>query len=143
MLFSLTAYARLGETEDQLVARFGQSSLKTNGPLGPYFEFTKTGFVIKISLVNNHSGWEIYEKNTGDAITNEEQKQLLEINSLDKKWALTSPSNAADKTWMKEDGSTAIRSDMGSSKIEFKSKECIDAEAAGYKKAHYSSTEGF
>jgi hypothetical protein len=145
-LLCLPAYARLGETESQLVARFGNPDQDhTTGQFGQYQEldFQKTGFTISIVLLNGHSAKEIYRKTTGDPITEEEQRNLLFINSGKQRWIETTPPGDAKFAWLRDDASVAIRTDVGGSQFIFESTEYLAAEAAAYKKAHYSSTIGF
>jgi len=75
-----TVWARLGETEDQLLARYGGVTSKkfiaANGKseLVPYYDitFSKSGFSIEVILVQGVSAEELIFKTSEDKMTDDE-----------------------------------------------------------------------
>ena len=150
LLVSLTipAWARLGETEDQLIARYGKEIHKqkneANGQQVGWTDllFGKSGFQIEVMLFNGVSSKETFWKTAGDETTDDEIKTLLNDNAQDHAWNKEAPedSQGISRKWQRDDGAVA---GFESGRFYVKAKELIDAEAAAYKAAHAASLEGF
>jgi hypothetical protein len=142
LIVSLTgpAWARLGETEDQLIARYGDPTNKgSGGPVGEktsWIHFKKSGFDIEVILFNGVSSQEHITNSQGDGMTTQEIKTLLDANAQGHAWKELS----GGQNWQRDDGALASINGSG---LLFQSKELIDAEAAAYKAAHARSLEGF
>jgi hypothetical protein len=106
-------YARLGETESELVHRFGQPTTRTSHSisaqgkvwaLGPTLGFRQDGWAISCDLVDGKCVRVEYGKQ-GDW-TEEQIQQVLTANSQDGKWIeTTSPSiGTFGRTWKRTDG---------------------------------------
>lgn len=111
-----SAWARLGETEGELVARFGKESLRSNHSivtqgkshtLGPVLFFKQDDWSINCYLIDNKCMRISYAK-PGD--WSEDQIRLvLNSNSQGAQWGETSKPSIAklQRTWKRIDGSTA------------------------------------
>ena len=163
-VISLTApaWARLGETEAQLIARYGDVIGKDHIAAGvgqvavavDRLHFKKSGFDISVALFNGVSAKEEIANKQGDMLTDQEIKTLLDANAQGHTWkGVTGPNgfplwpqdngmvvNANGKMWQRDDAAVAIADGGG---FTIKSKELIDAEIAAYKAAHVHSLEGF
>jgi hypothetical protein len=141
-----TARARLGETPDQLVARYGQPLKETDqkgeGGKIPLAEvvFQKGGFEIDVTLVDGISVAESFKKINGEALTTSEVRTLLAANSQGHEWA--APRVIKDeKCWARDDSATASLAQDGSFTI--KSRELIHKEAVAKKLEARPNLEGF
>ena len=157
------AWARLGETSDQLVARYGGLS---NLMRGVFFScdavhvdlhwilFHKSGFEIVVALFNGVSSMEEINTSQRDSMTDQEIKTLLDANAQDHhtwkevtgggvtQWPQDNGTTSliGGKVWLRDDGAMACANGTG---FTIKSKELIDAEVAAHKAAHVHSLEGF
>ena len=142
---STQAWARLGETADQIVDRYGQplSQLdqKAQGRdiAMTRLTFQKNGFEILVSLVDGVSDQEAFRKMNGDPLTLAEIRTLLNINAQGSSWE--QPMNSdGEKVWTRDDGTTA---EVNGSLITITSKDMLDKEAAAKKATMAPSLEGF
>ena len=153
------AHARLGETIDQLTARYGPGAknggVPTAGSPVTVMELHKQNWTIIISLINGISVEEKYTKPGG--VDDASIQTLLEINSEGHTWKLTqsSPSliaamiptpNSVGKRWDRDDGAVATLQAGMRTFFTIESKQLVDAEtslAAAQKKAHEASLNGF
>ncbi len=152
------AHARLGETVDQLTARYGPGG--TAGAPTADFPvsvkiFHKQNWTIIVSFIDGLSVGEKYQKPGG--VDDASVQTLLDINAEGHTWNLTQsgPSfmasliptpNAVGKKWGRDDGAVATL--QAGMRIFFtvESKQLVDAEAAlaaAQKKAHEASLQGF
>ena len=87
-LATLSARARLGETEDQIVSRFGTPSdapkFEDDLPGVAYKLFSKQNFTIYIGLLDGKSAYERYQTDGG--VTDALIRQLLDIESQGHTW---------------------------------------------------------
>ena len=111
-----SAHARLGETETEMIARFGQPALRSkhstiaqgkSWDLGPSFYFRQDDWQIHCDLIDGRCVRIRYGK-VGD--WTEEQIQLvLAYNCQGIKWTETSNQSLTKlkRTWKRSDGATA------------------------------------
>jgi hypothetical protein len=140
------AWGRLGETEDELVARYGQPlsemDQKAEGNKIPLAElvFQKSGFEINVSLSDGISNAESFRKLNGDTIAFSEVQTLLTSNSQGIGWEAPQ-TMGDDKQWGRDDG--AIATLIGGRILSIKSKALIDKETAAKKLVSTPSLDGF
>ncbi len=134
------AQARLGETPDQVVARFGTCIHSSIIPSGHdaglnLEEFDTQGFTITV-LFKVVSVDETYQAD--GKLTENQIQALLVANSEGHQWK-ESPNNREGRFWTRDDEATARLIDTG---FEFKSKFLVDKEAS-FRKAQHPNVEGF
>ena len=140
------ARARLGESADQLVVRYGQplSEVDQKGEGGkiPLADvvFEKGGFRIKVTLTNGLSVAESIQKIDGQPLTLNEIRILLTINAQGHGWEAPQMVQG-EKLWTRDDSATARLAQDGSFTI--KSAELISAQAVAKKLQSNPSLEGF
>jgi hypothetical protein len=143
---SASAQARLGETPDQLVARYGQplkeDDQKAEGAKISMANvvFQKGGFEIDVTITGGFSVQEIFKKLNGSPITVPEARILLAANSQDHEW------NAPVKTkeslvWTRDDNAVATLSSNGSMVI--RSRELAAEEAGAKSLEEHPTLDGF
>jgi hypothetical protein len=140
-----TARARLGETADQLVARYGpplkETDQKSEGDkiASANVVFQKGGFQIEVTLVDGISEAETFNKINGDGLSLGEVRTLLSDNSQGYGWE--APRMVGNqKKWMRDDGAVAAL-DQGF--LTIKSRELIAKEATAKKLENQPSLDGF
>jgi hypothetical protein len=88
-----TAHARIGETVEQLDARYGKPTRTTAGPTGAArFEkrtYKNEGLTIEVFVYVGRSHQEIYKMPEGE-LSPEQVQKILEDNSFGSKWERTS-----------------------------------------------------
>ena len=142
-----TARARLSETADQLVTRYGQPlSEKDQKGEGDKIAlanvvFQKGGFEIDVTLSDGISVAESFKKINGDALTVGEVRTLLNDNSQGYEWEAPRTIQG-EKLWTRDDNATARLAQDGSV-ITIKSKELMRKEAVAKKLERAPSLEGF
>ena len=147
MLFfivSLTgsAWARLGETEEQLIARYGDvlGHEHVGADAGHVavdkLQFKKTGFNIEVTIFHGVSAQEDISNAQGDGMTAQEVKTLLDANTDGHAWTAV----AGGQYWKRDDGALAT---FNGGFLRLQAKDLMDAEAEAYKTAHARSLEGF
>jgi hypothetical protein len=143
----ITARARLSETADQLVARYGQQLKETDqkgdGDKSPSADviFQKGGFQVEVTLADGISVAESFKKINGEALSLEEVRTLLNANSQGHEWAAPQIVDG-EKLWIRDDSAAARLAQDGSSLI-IKSKELMSKEAEAKKLEHHPSLDGF
>jgi hypothetical protein len=141
-----TARARLGETGDQLAARYGQPLSEVDqkaeeGQLALVFPiFQKNGFEIDASLSDGISVSESFKKLNGNALTIGETRILLTDNSQGHEWEAPQAVDGG-KLWTRDDGAAAQLSRDGS--LVIKSRELMSAETAAKRLERHPSLDGF
>jgi hypothetical protein len=140
------AKARLGETADQLVARYGQPLSETDQkgegtkiPLANVV-FQKGGFEIDVTITNGVSVSEVFKKLNGSSIATDEARYLLTANAQGRDWEAPHIVNG-DKVWKRDDNATALLSADGS--LTIRSRELVVEEAAAKRIEQRPSLEGF
>jgi len=134
------AQARLGETPDQITARFGNGGPFFIIPGGPHDglkqqEFRKQGFDIQV-LFTDFSVGETYT--AGSKLTEDQIQALLAANSEGHPWKESATGNGS-RFWTRDDGATARFMDT---QFEFKSKLVVDKEER-WKQSQLPSVNGF
>jgi hypothetical protein len=135
------AQARLGETPNQVAARFGKGvPLYLIPHIGPWVglhlqEFKKQGFEIQV-LFTHISVGETYR--ACSELTESQIQALLAANSQGHSWK-EDGSSGVIRTWIRDDGAKARLAEL---QFEFKSKFLVDKEEA-WSKAQLPSVDGF
>ena len=116
---TVSAHARIGETPDQLVARYGQPlnevDQKAEGTKIALANvtFQKGGYEIDVIIIGGFSAQEIFKKLNSQPITIEEARVLLNANSQGRIW--NAPIKDSDAvTWNRDDNAVAELSSDGS-----------------------------
>jgi len=141
-----TAQARLGETADQLVARYGDSLSQTDQKAegdkiaSSKVVFQKGGFQIDVTFSDGISVAESFKKLNGAALTAEEVQTLLNANSQGHGWEAPRMVQGG-KLWTRDDSATAQLAQDGS--LTIKSKELISKETVAKKVEHAPTLDGF
>jgi hypothetical protein len=140
------AFARIGETPDQLVARYGQPlnevDQKAEGAKIPLARvtFQKGGFQIDVTINNGLSVQEIFKKLNSQPISVDEARILLNANAQGMAWA--APQQKPDSTeWIRDDNAVAQLSQDGSMVI--RSRELTSEEASAKHLEQHPSLDGF
>jgi len=140
----LPASARLGETENQLVVRYGQETGKADAedPDAPIairiLTFHKSGFRIMVTLFHDVSAKEnVGRDNDFDVWPERLIKSMLAVYSQGQTWRIMSNGG-----WQRDDGTTAsYKFPRG---FQVKSRGLIDAEEASKRRPQPSENpEGF
>jgi len=140
------AQARLGETADQLVARYGQPLSETDQkgeagkiPLANVI-FEKGGFQVIVTLTNGVSVAESIHKLNGQPLTLTEIRTLLTVNSQGHGWEAPQMVQG-EKWWTRDDNATAQLAQTGS--LTIKSPVLLSEQAVAKKLESNPSLEGF
>jgi hypothetical protein len=140
------AFARIGETPDQLVARYGQPlnevDQKADGAKLPLAKvtFQKGGFQIDVTIIGGVSVEEKFKKLNGKPITLEEARTLLGANAQGEVW--NAPVQAdGGTTWVRDDNAVAKLGGDGGMVI--RSRELTAQEAAVKQTEQHPSLDGF
>jgi len=141
------AQARLGETADQLVQRYGQP-LSENDQKGQGDKialadvvFQKGGFQIKVTVIDGISVAEAFEKINGQPLMIGEVRTLLADNSQGHEWEAPQTVDAG-KLWVRDDNATAVANQDGTRLI-IKSRELVARETMAKRLETRPSLDGF
>jgi hypothetical protein len=143
---TVSAWARLGENADQVIARYGQplSEIDQKGEGGKiplvYLIFQKNGFEIKVSLSDGTSGAESFKKLNGDVLTIGEVRTLLGINTQGFGWEAPTGTEG-EKRWVRDDAAVATLT--GGRIFYVESKDLINKEASAQKLTSAPNLQGF
>jgi hypothetical protein len=98
------AWARIGETEEQINVRYGQSigDIPTES-FGPVRGFALPGFVVGVKFVNGTSAMEVISKNDQSDIGPQEMEALLKKHGADAQWNVDRFDKPGWKRWRSED----------------------------------------
>ncbi len=141
-----TAQARLGETADQLVARYGQPlsevDQKSDGTklALAFVVFQKGGFEVDVTLSDGKSVAELFKKLNGDPLTLTEVRTLLTVNAQGREWGPPQMGQSG-KWWTRDDNATATLGQDGS--LTIRSSELVVKEETAKKLEHAPSLDGF
>ncbi|MCE0522490.1 MAG: hypothetical protein LV480_06225 [Methylacidiphilales bacterium] len=141
-----TARARLGETADQLAARYGQPlseiDQKAEGGKLPLalVTFQKNGFQINATLSDGVSVSESFKKVNGEALTLGEVRTLLTDNSEGSGWEAPLVIDQ-QKKWTRDDGAEALLT--GNRILTITTKDFLVAKATAKKLEQAPSLDGF
>ena len=103
-------HARLGETEPELIERFGQA--EERAPFLPgtrHLVFVKQGFVIDVGLIDGTSQLEIYSlynPRSNTVLDGDKVRVLLGLESQGHRW--TPVATDSDNKWVRDDGAVAF-----------------------------------
>jgi hypothetical protein len=142
-----TAHARLGESPDQLVARYGQplseDDQKAEGAkvAANVVVFQKGGFEIQVTVTDGYSVAESFKKINGDAFTLSEVRYLLSANSQGHGWEAPQKIQG-QQVWARDDAAAARLNEEGTL-FSITSKELMNAQATAKKLERQPSLEGF
>jgi len=142
-----TAQARLGETPDQLVARYGQplseADQKAEGikVAEAVVVFQKGGFEIDVTVADGVSVQEVFKKVNGQPLTLSEARTLLNSNAQGLDWEAPVSTLGGGKLWKRDDNATALAASDGS--LVIKSRTLAVKEAVARKEEKTPSLEGF
>jgi hypothetical protein len=140
------AFARLGESGDEIVARYGQPlsqiDQKAEGAklALTFLTFQKSGFEVDVTLSGGTSVSESFRKINGEALTIAEVRTLLNSNTQGFGWE--APLVVEDqKKWTRDDGAVATLT--GGRILNLASKELLAEKSEAKKLEHQPSLEGF
>jgi hypothetical protein len=140
------AFARIGETPDQLVARYGQPLNETDQKAEgakislARVTFQKGGYQIDVTISGGLSAQETFKKLNGQAITVDEARLLLNANAQGLEWS--APEKKADAmTWTRDDNAVAQLSNDGS--LIIRSRQLTAEEITAKRLEQHPSLEGF
>ena len=111
------AWARLGESGDAVIARYGQPlsefDQKAEGGKIPLVKLTfqKNGYEIEVSLSDGISAAESFKKMNGDPLTTGDALTLLTANAQGLQWEAPQLLENGVKRWTRDDGARATLSD--------------------------------
>ena len=139
-------HARIGETPDQLVARYGQPLNEVDQkPDGTKIAlakvtFQKGGFKIEVTITDGVSQMEFYTKISGQPITVEEARVLLTANAQGMEWS--PPHQTSDAImWTRDDNAVArLGSDGG---MVIRSHQIVAQETAAKTDEQRPTLDGF
>jgi hypothetical protein len=113
------AFARVGETPDQLVARYGQPLNETDQKADgaklslARVTFQKGGYQIDVTISGGLSVQEVFKKINGQSMTVDEARLLLNANGQGMDWS--APQKKTDAiVWTRDDNAVAPLSSDGS-----------------------------
>jgi hypothetical protein len=140
------ALARIGETPDQLVARYGQPlnevDQKAEGAKIPLAKvsFQKGGYQIDVTISGGVSVQEIFKKINGQPISFDEAQILLNANSQGMVW--NAPQQTPDgKVWTRDDNAVAQLGGDGAMTI--RSHQLTAEQAVAKQLEQHPSLDGF
>jgi hypothetical protein len=98
--------ARIGETEAQVVARYGQSigDIPTE-TFGPVRGFALREYLVGVKFLNGTSAMEMISRNDQAEITSQQIDTLLKTHGADVEWKVDKFEKPDWKRWRTQDGS--------------------------------------
>ena len=144
IIATLPAFARLGETEDQCVARYGPVVLRDtdSSPLKlPLLAFAKNGFTFGALMLNAKVGLLTIQKTDKSSFSDNELDLFLAANSAGQKW-IRSDDISVNQDWVRDDGAKAEYNPFAHT-FGFASKEYLAAMAEATKADETKKTSGF
>ena len=158
LAFECHGWARLGETQDGLIARYGAGSkarAATADNPASVMIFHKQNWAITVQLIDGISVGESFQ--TAGGPKEDDVAALLADNSQGHTWTLSAPNRTllqsliptlapTTKEWRRDDGAFAFTPSPLPYCLTIKSKQLVDLDAAkdaAAKKAAESSTKGF
>jgi hypothetical protein len=143
---AVAAHARIGETPDQLVARYGQPLNETDQKAEgdkialAHVSFQKGGFQIEVTISGGLSVEEIFKKLNGQSITVDEAHILLTANAGGQNWSF--PDKGKDAiTWTRDDHALAKLTSDGTMTI--RSQDLVVQQAAAEHLKQRPTLDGF
>jgi len=104
MTVAANAFARIGEDEQQIKARYGEPG-KDLGTHGEIHEvgYVSGGFLILVDFVNGISQREGFTKPDTSPLTDQNIKDILAMNAAEGTTWQEAPGKAGDKSWYRSD----------------------------------------
>lgn len=99
LLATVPCYARLGETEDQCIARYGPETVVQTTEHAKLTKFQKDDFTIVITFWNKVAVGLIFTKTSGSDLTREEVDEIVLKSADAQGWSKPSDS-ADDLVWL-------------------------------------------
>ena len=98
----LTASARIGETEPEIVARYGKSigDIPTQS-FGKVRGFVQPGFVVGVAFVNGVSDMEMFSKNDQSDMTPAEIDKFMKTNGVGE-WKIEATGKPGWRRWRRD-----------------------------------------
>ena len=102
--FSAMAFARIGEDEKQIEARYGKAG-KDLGNHGSVHEvgYISGGFMILVDFVNGVSQREGFAKSDTSVLTDQDTKSILTLSAPEGTTWEAGPAKGGDKSWSRSD----------------------------------------
>jgi hypothetical protein len=137
---------RLGETENQCVARYGdvlkrQDVIETGVTLHSIF-FLKNGYTIAAGMLKDTVEFEYFAKDDSSALSDDQIQLLLNADADGKQWAKQNDAAFDKTTWIRDDGATAVYEPV-EKRLTIFSKTLLAAGAAAQKADDVQKTQGF
>ena len=106
LVCSRSLLARIGETEAQVMARYGQSigDIPTE-TFGPVRGFALREYLVGVKFLNGTSAMEMVSRNDQAEITPQEMDALLKKHGADVEWKVDKFEKPDWKRWRTQDGS--------------------------------------
>lgn len=142
---SLPARARLGETENQCIVRYGTPTQILDPDKAPFpyrtLCFTKGDCNVCAVFLNGYCGFIFIQKNDKSDLSDNEIQALLQANADGQTWQKSTQSST-DQVWFRNDQAEA-RYDAVDRYLTFASKDYLTAEDARKKAAEDEKLKGF
>jgi hypothetical protein len=107
LMFSASAFARIGETAKQIDKRYGQS-LETIRKNGESRRYSFRGFTVLVSFERGISQCEVYQKNDNSRMTEAEIQGLLQANAGSSEWGSEPEENIGNYIYWSRDRRTRV-----------------------------------
>ena len=144
-LLLLPAHARLGETEDQCVQRYGPVVNRTTSGISgldlPMLVFAKNGYKVVTIMLNDKVCCLTILKADQTALSDNEIDLFLTANNANQKWT-KQDGVSTNIVWFRDDG-TQAQYDPSQHALIIVSKEYLDVKAAAQKAEDAKKTQGF
>ena len=127
-VFIMTASARIGETEAQVVARYGPSigDIPTQA-FGKVRGFMQVGHVVGVAFVNGVSEMEMFSKNDQSEMTPGEIEKFLKANGPGE-WKVEETGKPNWKRWRRDDAALVALYDITRHFLYINSKKFFEAQ---------------
>lgn len=124
----MTASARIGETEAQISARYGESigDIPTQA-FGKVRGFIQPGYVVGVAFVNGVSEMEMFSKNDQSDMTPAEIDKFFKTNGVGE-WKIEQTGKLTWNRWRREDGALVSLYDVSRHFLYINSKKFYDAQ---------------
>lgn len=107
LMFSTSAFARIGETTEQLDKRYGKP-LETTRDNVEIRRYLFRGFIILVGLENGISQGEVYRKENDSRMTEAEIQGLLQVNAGKSEWRREPDENVDNFVYWSRDKKTRV-----------------------------------
>jgi hypothetical protein len=133
LVCSRSLLARIGETEAQIMARYGQSigDIPTE-TFGPVRGFALREYLVGVKFLNGTSAMEMISRNDQAEITPQEIDALLKKHGADMEWKVDKFEKPDWKRWRTQDGSLVAVYDSKRHFLYVNSKEFYNEQGKRY-----------